>query len=71
MKNHCCNDMDYHANFKCDLHDNPFDCPDQIIIYDVSDDDYGLILHDGGSSRIGIYYCPWCGSKLQCLKENK
>lgn len=24
--------MDYHANFKCDIHKNPFDCPDKIIL---------------------------------------
>ena len=34
MKKHCCEDMAYHANFKCDIHGNPFECPDEIIIFD-------------------------------------
>ncbi|MGM1032991.1 DUF6980 family protein [Peribacillus frigoritolerans] len=25
---------------------------------------YGLIIHDGGSSEEGINFYPWCGSKL-------
>lgn len=55
--------MDYHANFKCDIHENPFDCPDKIIIHE-KDSDYGIIIHDGGSSSIEVNFCPWCGSKL-------
>ena len=39
--------MDYHANYKCDIHDHPFDFPDKIILYDKKDNDYGLIIHDG------------------------
>ena len=27
-------------------------------------DEYGLIVHDGGTSVIAIKFCPWCGSKL-------
>ena len=64
MKKHCCEDMDYHANFKCDMHSDPFECPDKIIIFDDKDNDYGLIIHDGGSSSISIKFCPWCSSKL-------
>lgn len=56
--------MNVHASFTCDLHSNPFECPDKIVIYDEDDNDYGLIIHDGGSASIGITYCPWCGSKL-------
>ena len=64
MKKHCCEDMTYHVNFKCDIHENPFECADKIIIFDGKDNDYGLIIHDGGSSSIGIAFCPWCGSTL-------
>ncbi|MEK4671343.1 MULTISPECIES: DUF6980 family protein [Bacillati] len=59
-----CEDMDYHANFKCDIHDDPFECPDKVIIYDKQDNDYGLVIHDGGSSSISINFCPWCSTKL-------
>lgn len=64
MKKHCCEDMTYHASFKCDFHDNPFECPDKIIIFDKKDNEYGLIIHDGGSSSIGIIFWPWCGLRL-------
>jgi len=26
--------------------------------------EFGLLVQDGGSSFIEIYYCPWCGEKL-------
>lgn len=64
MSKHCCEPMNYQVNFNCDTHDNPFECPDKIIFLDEKDNDYGLIIHDGGSSIIGIEFCPWCGSKL-------
>lgn len=56
--------MTYYANLKCDLHKNPFECPDKIIIFDEQDRDYGLIIHDGESSFIAIDFCPWCGKIL-------
>ena len=65
MQKHCCEDMDYHANFECDLHASPFECPDKIIIFDEKDKDYGLIIHDGGTSSIEINFCPWCSKKLK------
>ncbi|WP_428977858.1 DUF6980 family protein, partial [Priestia aryabhattai] len=27
MKKHCCDYMNYHANFTCDIHSDPFECP--------------------------------------------
>ena len=27
-------------------------------------DEYGLIIHDGGTSHYVIHYCPWCGHRL-------
>ncbi|WP_238158934.1 DUF6980 family protein [Priestia megaterium] len=64
MKTHCCDYMDYHANFMCDVHSDPFECPDNLILFDKTNKEYGLIIHDGGSSIIGISFCPWCGKKL-------
>lgn len=26
-------DLNDHANFYCDIHENPFDCPDNLIIF--------------------------------------
>ncbi|WP_438824020.1 DUF6980 family protein [Bacillus sp. JJ1773] len=34
------------------------------MIFDEKHNDYGLIIHDGGTSSIGISFCPWCGSKI-------
>ena len=64
MKKHCCKNMKYHCNYKCEIHSNPFDCPDNIIYYSEKTKDYGIIIHDGGSSFISIKYCPWCASQL-------
>ncbi|HZY17518.1 MAG TPA: hypothetical protein VFE82_03505 [Ramlibacter sp.] len=32
--------------------------------YSPKFNEYGLIVHDGGSSAIAIAFCPWCGTKL-------
>ncbi|WP_438362001.1 DUF6980 family protein [Niallia circulans] len=34
------------------------------MLFDEKDHDYGLIIHDGGTSSIGIEFCLWCGLKL-------
>ncbi|HWO76545.1 MAG TPA: hypothetical protein VNM69_11720 [Bacillus sp. (in: firmicutes)] len=64
MKKHCCEDMTYHANFKSEIHENPNKCPDKLIIFNEKANDYSLIIHDGGSSSIGISFCPWCNTNL-------
>lgn len=69
MNNHCCETMKEQVNIKCKLHANSFDCPDILITYDRKFDEYGLIIHDGGSSSLEITYCPWCGSKLPDSKR--
>lgn len=48
----------------CDLHPDPFDCPDSVVSYVAMFDEYGLIVHDGGASYLHIAHCPWCGSRL-------
>ncbi|WP_414648487.1 DUF6980 family protein [Chitinimonas sp.] len=61
---HCCQSMQYFADYHCPDHANPFDCPDQLIVYHAPTRSYGLIVHDGGSSTIEIRFCPWCGTHL-------
>jgi hypothetical protein len=46
-----------------------FDCPDNLITYVSYADEYGIIIHDGGSSYIQIGFCPWCGTKLPESKQ--
>lgn len=64
MSKHCCEMMRDNVENICDDHPWRFDCPDCLIHYSSGDETYGIIIHDGGSSRIVIRYCPWCGSRL-------
>ena len=66
---HCCESMKKRINFKCTKHKNKYDCPDAIIEYIPKFDEYGIIIHDGGSSYILINYCPFCGKKLPDSKR--
>lgn len=43
---HCCEMMETQINHKCDQHEDPFDCPDNLIYYSVKSDEYGIIIHD-------------------------
>ncbi|MBS0044422.1 hypothetical protein KFE26_19255 [Shewanella sp. M16] len=62
--NHCCKEMLRAISAKCQTHEDEFACPDVLVTYSPKFDEYGLIVHDGGTSSISIYYCPWCGTKL-------
>ncbi len=61
---HCCAVMTEQVNRQCAEHPERFDCPDSLVAYIPENKSYGLIVHDGGSSMIGISFCPWCGTKL-------
>ena len=63
-RSHCCAEMTQQVNRQCDEHPDKFDCPDSLVAYIPTNKSYGLIIHDGGSSTIGIYFCPWCGTSL-------
>ncbi|GAA2406212.1 hypothetical protein GCM10010420_37640 [Streptomyces glaucosporus] len=64
MTRHCCAEMARRAAWECGSHPSPFDCPDAVVRFDARFREYGLIVHDGGTSVIGIAFCPWCGRKL-------
>ena len=64
MIQHCCQAMTNQVNWHCDQHDDPFDCPDALVHFSARFQEYGLIVHDGGASSIGIDFCPWCGQRL-------
>ena len=68
---HCCDSMKYHAVFKCQTCQDEYECADSIIIYSPKFDEYGLIIHDGGNSKISIQYCPFCGVKLPESKRDQ
>jgi hypothetical protein len=61
---HCCPEMTRQGEHRCDQHPDRFDCPDALIAYSPRTGQYGIIVHDGGSSVITIRHCPWCGAEL-------
>lgn len=62
--NYCCEEMKYFSRLNCDIHKSVYECPDSLIKYSDKDNEYGLIIHDGGISQVRINFCPWCGRKL-------
>jgi len=61
---HCCEIMRNAIDSKCLEHPNLDDCPDNIIQFISKFNEYGIPIRDGGSSKITIKFCPWCGKKL-------
>jgi len=59
----CCETFQSHIERTCDQHSNPYDCADAIVIKNANG--FGIPIHDGGSSFIGIAFCPWCGSRFK------
>lgn len=63
-KNYCCLDMAFHLiedkNSKSSRQINY----DSVITKTHRKKEFGLPIHDGGTSFIKINYCPWCGHKL-------
>ena len=57
--------------FDCARHDDPFECPDALVIYNEVLDEYGLIIHDGTASYVLIDCCPWCGMRLPASARDK
>lgn len=61
----CCVDMRRQLTHRCERHDDPFACPDRVVVHAPEHRLWGLVVHDGGRSVIGINFCPWCGAKLE------
>jgi hypothetical protein len=71
MERHCCEQMRSQIAWRCADHADIFECPDALMKYSDRFDEYGLIVHDGGSSVIAIKFCPWCGSELLESKRDR
>ena len=67
----CCSNMEDRLHWQCDQHSDPNDCPDCIVWFYGGNGQYGIPIHDGGSSYIRIDYCPWCGADLQGFSPPK
>jgi hypothetical protein len=52
------------ADPRCDAHADPFNCADALVRHSPRFDEYGIIIHDGGSAPSLIAYCPRCGARL-------
>jgi hypothetical protein len=61
---HCCEEMVAALEFACDQHDDPFDCPDTMLVYHEPFEEYGIPVRDGGPSYLVISNCPFCGARL-------
>lgn len=59
------------VEFECSQHPNRFECPDALVDYSPRFDEYGLIVHDGASSTLGIAFCPWCGTALPASRRDQ
>lgn len=64
MTSHCCETMNNRVNVSCDRHDDVTACPDALVGFIAKFQEYGLIVHDGGTSSVRIHFCPWCGQRL-------
>ncbi|MEV4562134.1 hypothetical protein AB0K12_00030 [Nonomuraea sp. NPDC049419] len=62
LAEHCCEPMARQTTRECDQHAS--DCPDILVEFDERFVEYGLRVHDGGSSSVLISFCPWCGTRL-------
>lgn len=62
MYKHCCEAMESAvspASESAPSHD-----PDRPLVFSSKFREYGVTVHDGGSSYLVINYCPWCGAVL-------
>lgn len=65
----CCDTMRAALEMNCDTHDDPFECPDSLIAYNETFNQFALIVHDGGRDVVLIRHCPWCGAALHGLAD--
>jgi len=66
----CCTAMTSALEHDCSEHLSKFDCPDALLSYNERFDEYGIIIHDGGTAVSSIAYCPYCGQKLPASKRD-
>ena len=63
-RSECCDYMSSHLDWACHMHADRFDCADALVLFRPEYQEYGIIIHDGGSSTVVMSFCPWCGTKL-------
>lgn len=68
---HCCATMAKSLEMSCDLHADPFDCPDVPVVFHEIFGEYGIPIRDGGASYLLISHCPWCGHILPASSRDR
>ena len=58
---YCCEPMRHHSTLSCTVHASAQECPDVLVTWS-NQHGPGLPVRDGGSSFVGIKFCPWCGA---------
>ncbi len=66
----CCKKMGLSVAYVCNHDHDKWACGDVLIHYNEVFDEYGLVIHDGGASYVGISFCPWCGQNLPTSKRD-
>jgi hypothetical protein len=66
---YCCEALKAQVHHRCADHPNPIDCPDALIVEAHAGAEFGIRVHDGGSSFVRIHHCPWCGADLSQQNE--
>jgi hypothetical protein len=59
---YCCTNLKRNVEHQCEQHADPADCPDALV--GQFEAEYGIRVHDGGTSYVAIRFCPWCGTDL-------
>lgn len=60
----CCDMMRSQLAWRCEQHASARDCPDALVGRFGTSRQFGIYVHDGGSSYVAIGFCPWCGAQL-------
>jgi hypothetical protein len=60
----CCEQMREQVELVCEQHPDADQCADKLVTFWPQFQEYGLLVHDGGSSAVTIRFCPWCGTRL-------
>jgi hypothetical protein len=61
----CCENLENQIEYICEVHNSSFECADNLIYYSKISGEFGLIIHDGGSSFVRIEFCPFCVRKIK------
>ena len=64
---HCCSQMKEATKLNCKIHNNIYDCLDVLISFYPKFYEYGIIVHDGGTSSISIKFCQQNIKQICCF----